>query len=66
MIGGGGLSDGISSTIAGGYFGKGMQQRLIVSGLNHSMHMVLDKIKENNLVHQALDREKLNPRILVG
>ncbi|MGG5506206.1 MULTISPECIES: hypothetical protein [unclassified Myroides] len=39
MIAGGGLSGGISSTIAGGDFWYGMRQGLIVSGLNHVVHM---------------------------
>ncbi|WP_413512788.1 hypothetical protein [Myroides odoratus] len=38
-----------------------MRQGLIVSGLNHAMHMVVDEIKENNLVNKSLEREKLNP-----
>ncbi|MGS4345507.1 polymorphic toxin type 33 domain-containing protein [Myroides odoratus] len=42
MIVSGGLSGGISSTIAGGDFWQGMQQGVIVSGLNHLMHMGLD------------------------
>lgn len=41
MIVGGGLSGGISSSIAGGDFMKGMQQGLITSGLNHAMHEML-------------------------
>lgn len=45
MIAGGGLSGGISSTIAGGDFWKGMRQGLITSGLNHTMHMVVDEIR---------------------
>ncbi|MDR0223663.1 MAG: hypothetical protein LBI32_01215 [Myroides odoratus] len=47
MIAGGGLSGGISSTIAGGNFWKGMQQGLIVSGLNHTMHSGFDKLQQN-------------------
>lgn len=43
MIAGGGLSGGISSTIAGGDFWKGMRQGLIISGLNHSLHMVVQE-----------------------
>lgn len=44
MIAGGGLSGGISSTIAGGDFWQGMRQGLITSGLNHAMHMVEHEI----------------------
>ncbi|WP_353119083.1 hypothetical protein [Myroides odoratus] len=61
MIAGGGLSGGISSTIAGGDFWQGMRQGLITSGLNHVMHMGVDEIKERSLVNNALTREGLNP-----
>ncbi len=61
MIAGGGLSGGISSTIPGGDFWQGMRQGLIVSGLNHVMHMVENEIKERGLVNSALKREGLNP-----
>ncbi len=44
MIAGGGLSGGISSTIAGGDFWQGMRQGLITSGLNHATHMVKNEI----------------------
>gem|GEM_PF-3338793 len=61
MIVGGGLSGGISSSIAGGDFGQGMLQGLITSGLNHVAHMVVDEIKERSLVNDALKREGLSP-----
>ncbi|AJA68925.1 hypothetical protein MYRA21_1775 [Myroides sp. A21] len=48
MIVGGGLSGGISSSIAGGDFMKGMQQGLITSGLNHSMHEVVYSSSSSN------------------
>ncbi|WP_353100629.1 hypothetical protein [Myroides odoratus] len=53
MIAGGGLSGGISSTIAGGDFWQGMRQGLITSGLNHLMHMGLDNgyDKEGNKIN---------------
>ncbi|WP_413512775.1 hypothetical protein [Myroides odoratus] len=57
MIGGDGLSGGISSTIAGGDFWKGMRQGLIVSGLNHAMHMVI----EGDKVKNALKKADLDP-----
>ncbi|MGG5506200.1 MULTISPECIES: hypothetical protein [unclassified Myroides] len=57
MIAGGGLSGGISSTIAGGDFWHGMRQGLIVSGLNHVMHMVLEVDK----VEKALKEAGLDP-----
>lgn len=47
MIAGGGLSGGISSTIAGGDFWKGMRQGLIVSGLNHSLHAMVDGLEQD-------------------
>lgn len=40
MIVAGGLSGGISSSIAGGNFWKGMRQGLITAGLNHAMHSI--------------------------
>src|SRR5690606_11796224 len=40
-IAAGGLSGGISSTIAGGNFWAGARQGLITSGLNHSLHSSL-------------------------
>lgn len=42
IIVGGGIAGGLSSSIAGGDFWKGMQQGLITGGLNHIMHMVVD------------------------
>ncbi len=57
MIAGGGLSGGISSTIAGGDFWQGMRQGLIVSGLNHLMHVVLEVDK----VEKALKEAGLDP-----
>jgi len=38
MISSGGLSGGISSSIAGGNFWSGAREGLITSGLNHAMH----------------------------
>ena len=38
MIASGGLSGGISSSIAGGSFWKGVREGLITSGLNHVLH----------------------------
>jgi hypothetical protein len=42
MIASGGLSGGISSSIAGGSFWKGVREGVITSGLNHLAHMVVD------------------------
>ncbi|MGQ8867413.1 hypothetical protein [Myroides sp. TSA_177.3] len=57
MIAGGGLSGGISSTIADGDFWQGMQQGLITSGLNHAMHMVV----EGDKIKHALEDAALDP-----
>lgn len=38
MVTSGGLSGGLSATIAGGKFGDGFKQGLITSGLNHAAH----------------------------
>ena len=40
MIATGGLSGGISATIAGGNFWDGFRQGIITSGLNHVAHMI--------------------------
>lgn len=39
MVTSGGLSGGISATIAGGNFWQGFRQGIITSGLNHALHM---------------------------
>ncbi|MCX8532158.1 RHS repeat-associated core domain-containing protein [Chryseobacterium luquanense] len=44
MITAGGLSGGISSTIAGGNFWQGFRQGIITSGLNHVGHMGTSKL----------------------
>lgn len=44
MIVGGGLSGGLSSTIAGGKFWQGFRQGIITAGLNHVGHMAADWI----------------------
>jgi len=44
MIAAGGLSGGLSSTIAGGKFVDGFRQGVITSGLNHVAHYVIQKI----------------------
>ncbi len=41
MIASGGLSGGISSSIAGGNFWSGVRQGLITSGLNHAAHWAI-------------------------
>lgn len=47
-IAAGGLSGGISSTIAGGNFWAGARQGLITSGLNHVAHQISSPTKNNN------------------
>ena len=48
MIAGGGLSGGLSSTIAGGNFWQGFRQGIITSGLNHVSHFVQEKFDRSN------------------
>ena len=48
MIASGGLSGGISSSIAGGSFWKGVREGLITAGLNHVAHMVKDAFSQQN------------------
>ena len=43
MLAAGGLSGGISSSIAGGNFWAGVRQGLITSGLNHAAHSMSNK-----------------------
>lgn len=51
MLAAGGLSGGLSSSIAGGKFIDGVKQGLITSGLNHLAHMVGDPpSKANKLI----------------
>lgn len=62
-IASGGLSGGISSTIAGGNFWAGARQGLITSGLNHVAHFVNNSIKIrkfNKEVNQAYGEEADN------
>ncbi|MGA9212529.1 hypothetical protein [Kaistella sp.] len=48
MLTSGGLSGGISSTIAGGNFWQGMRQGLITSGLNHVAHLTTEFLQRND------------------
>jgi hypothetical protein len=50
MIASGGLSGGLSSSIAGGSFADGFRQGIITSGLNHAMHFLVIKIQDPNLI----------------
>ena len=47
IIASGGLSGGLSSSIAGGNFWDGVRQGLITSGLNHAMHSVAVNYSKN-------------------
>ena len=63
-IAAGGLSGGLSSTIAGGNFWMGARQGLIVSGLNHVGHNVIKRIKYNSFVSKidkSIIDQGLNP-----
>ncbi|MGA9211715.1 hypothetical protein [Kaistella sp.] len=48
MVTSGGLSGGISSTIAGGKFIDGFKQGLITSGLNHVAHLTTEFLQRND------------------
>lgn len=48
MIVAGGLSGGLSATIAGGKFWQGFRQGIITSGLNHVTHFVTEKFDRSN------------------
>ena len=50
----GGITGGISSTIAGGYFWRGMRHGLITTGLNHIQHKFV------NSFNKAEDSEVVN------
>ncbi|MFA9289803.1 MAG: hypothetical protein ACEQSF_01065 [Solirubrobacteraceae bacterium] len=56
VIASGGLSGGISSTIAGGNFWDGARQGLITAGLNHAMHGMMGK---GNRLPPGDDEEKV-------
>ncbi|WP_434980418.1 hypothetical protein [Daejeonia sp. YH14] len=66
MIASGGLSGGISATIAGGKFIDGFKQGLITSGLNHVAHMVSAEItgiinSRDSLREQGVDPDQVAP-----
>ena len=66
MIASSGLSGGISSTIAGGDFWKGMRQGLITSGLNHVLHMGLDGLEQDKPKRQSQSNYSFGGIALVG
>lgn len=54
MVASGGISGGISSSIAGGKFIDGFKQGLITAGLNHVTHLVADGINQRITRQQSL------------
>ncbi len=48
MVASGGLSGGISSSIAGGKFMDGFRQGIITAGLNHVAHLTSDSFPKND------------------
>ncbi|MEI3789859.1 MULTISPECIES: RHS repeat domain-containing protein [unclassified Chryseobacterium] len=61
MVVSGGLSGGISSTIAGGNFWQGFRQGLITSGLNHVEHLIVTNIMSKNILAGYLVKNSINP-----
>ncbi|MFC3755342.1 RHS repeat-associated core domain-containing protein [Chryseobacterium tructae] len=61
MVTTGGLSGGISSTIAGGNFWDGFKQGLITSGLNHFGHLAGEAIEYKNRLAGFLVKNKIMP-----
>jgi len=61
MITSGGLSGGISSTIAGGNFWAGARQGIITSGLNHVGHYVANSLMTSK--YPTYTKEELRNRI---
>ena len=57
MIAAGGLSGGISATIAGGNFWDGLRQGIITSALNHVAHLAEDAL--DNINKQTVDIDKI-------
>ena len=55
MIVSGGLSGGLSSTIAGGKFWQGFRQGIITSGLNHMAHTAAAYIEQRNMIKDKID-----------
>lgn len=60
MIASGGLSGGVSSSIAGGNFWQGARQGLITSGLNHAAHWVR-KMIQSYRIDGYLKQKGINP-----
>ncbi len=64
MIASGGLSGGISSSIAGGNFWDGARQGIITSGLNHLAHNEIAKIQQNKLLRDMITEKGYDPDIV--
>ena len=73
MVAAGGLSGGVTATMAGGYFWDGVCNGLICSGLNHAMHLACETMegpddppgsKKNNA--QQLKGRAQNASTVVG
>lgn len=57
----GGLSGGISSSIAGGKFIDGFKQGIIVAGMNHLAHWVANEIEYKEKLKQFLIDRNIDP-----
>lgn len=62
MIAAGGLSGGISSSIAGGNFWDGARQGIITSGLNHVAHSAVAGFQEKKAIKTVRERFKRNEK----
>lgn len=65
-IAAGGLSGGLSSTIAGGNFWAGARQGLITSGLNHVAHRMTVRSIVNARIDSQFEGTGMNPDDLVA
>ena len=65
QVASGGLSGGISSTIAGGNFWAGVKQGVITSGLNHVAHSIY-KLHQNNQLRKQVKKIFSNPDHVAG
>ena len=64
MVAAGGLSGGVTASMAGGSFWDGVCNGLICSGLNHALHMITDYYnKKGQLLYHTNDG--LNTKIIV-
>ena len=63
MIAAGGLSGGLSSSIAGGNFWDGVRQGLITSGLNHAMHAFAYSVNKNQFSSLKDYEQRISDRL---